>query len=55
MGDRGTDDPARQAEHTRRSPAQGRHAGGPQHDSLSEPELQMGDTAARCAAQEYRL
>ena len=53
---RGTDAPARQAEHTRRSPAHGRPEGSPQHDSLSEPEwLPMGYAATRFAAQEYRL
>ena len=56
MGDRGTDAPARQAEHTRRSPAHSGHEGSPQHDSLFEPEwLPMGYAATRFAAQEYGL
>ena len=56
MGDRGTDDPTRQAEPTRRAPSEGGHAGSPQYIVLSQPErLPMGYVAARFAAQEHRL
>ena len=37
MGERGTAAPARRAAHTRRSPAQGRHAGSPHPTSRSQP------------------
>ena len=56
MGHCGTDDPTRQAEPTRRAPAQGRYAGSAEYTVLPEPQrLPMGYVAARFAAQEYRL
>ena len=47
MGNRGTDDTARQAAPTRRAPSEGRHAGGPEYPVLPQPQwLPMGDVAA---------
>ena len=56
MGYRGTADPPRQAEPTRRAPSEGQHAGSPEYAVLPEPQwLPMGYVAARFAAQEHRL
>ena len=46
MGDPGTADPSRQAEPTRRAPAEGQHAGSPEYAVVPEPQwLPMGYVA----------